>query len=140
MFNKQKKERERSKTPLFAAALLIAIATTAVTTTTVAYASTIDVPDPVLELEEPPVNATEDRQMIIRPGEVISPNGTRTLDMAGADDVDFKGLVPEGVTVIVTNTSATVTNQPVEQPGIVSTAPTPTPIDESSDNGGEDEE
>lgn len=138
---------------LLAALTLVAVAiATLATTIEVTNATTIDIPDPVLELEEEPVNATEDRQMIIRPDDIIPENGTRILPMTEADDVDFKGLVPAGVSVIVTNETVTVTNQPIDgQPGVASTtgpaAPAPTAAtppapeaEEDTSSSDEDEE
>jgi hypothetical protein len=167
MNNQQKKERE---TIVIAASLLIAVTAMVGVSggmTSTASAQEIDISqltpaqieavqnmdeiDPVLELEAPPANATDDRQMNIKPDEALPSNGTVTLSMAGAEDVDFKGLVPEGISVVVTNQSVTVTNQPVAQPGVDpaggNTVPTPAstpepaaPADESSDDSEEDEE
>lgn len=83
--------------------------------------------DPVLELEEEPVNATDDRQMNIRPSDILPPNGTLTMNMQGAEDIDYKGLNPVGITTIITNETVTVTNQPVEQPGVAAEEAAPAP-------------
>lgn len=72
--------------------------------------------DPVLERDPVSTNASEQIQMTIRPNDIIPPNGTQTMSMEGMNDVDFKDTPPEGVTVLVTNETAIVTNQPVALP------------------------
>jgi hypothetical protein len=62
-------------------------------------------------------------------------NGTLTVQITGATDIDFNSMVPAGMTVIVDNQSMTVTSNPVSigAPASAATA------DSGGDSGGGDE-
>jgi hypothetical protein len=101
--------------------------------TMLAFVSALVMTSPVNAqvLERDPINATVGAtiQMTIDPLEPLPPNGTVTMSMQGMNDVDFKDYAPAGVTVIIGNESSTVTNQPVQIPGVApgsgNTVPTP---------------
>jgi hypothetical protein len=58
-------------------------------------------------------NVTE-VDITIEPGELLPANGTVTISTEGATDTDMDGFPPEGVYVIISSDSVTVTNQPVD--------------------------
>jgi hypothetical protein len=68
----------------------------------------------VVDVDEPPTNATEELDVKIDAAEPLPANGTIVVDISDADDVDIDTTPPAGVSVIVTNTTVTVTNNPVE--------------------------
>ena len=43
-------------------------------------------------------------------------NGTVIVDITEADDIDIETIPPEGVTIVMTNTTITVTNEDIETP------------------------
>ena len=97
-------------------------------------------PIPAIPIVDNVTGEAEPIQLTIDASEPLPANGTMTLLMAGMNDIDFKDTPPQGITVIVTNDSATVTNQPVQlpdaAPGSGNTVPTPASTsDESSDGG-----
>jgi hypothetical protein len=100
-------------------------------------------PIPAFPVVDNVTGEAEPIQMTIDASEFLPGNGTMTLSMAGMNDIDFKDTPPAGITVIVSNDSATVTNQPVQLPGAApgsgNTVPTPASstegTDESSDGG-----
>lgn len=113
---------------------------------------TIDIPNLPLQKEPPSTNATEDVNIIIRPGELLPPNRTVISDLEGINDVDFRDTPPAGVTVIMNNDTAIITNQTVDIQGLMAAAPatttapeetvpapTPAPAANPADSG-EDEE
>jgi hypothetical protein len=65
-------------------------------------------------VDEPPTNATEELDVKIDTTEPLPLNGTVMVDIADADDIDIEAIPPEGISVIVTNTTVTVTNSPVD--------------------------
>ncbi|MPZ07796.1 MAG: hypothetical protein GEU26_15520 [Nitrososphaeraceae archaeon] len=67
-----------------------------------------------MDVDEPPTNATEELDVKIDATEPLPLNGTIMVDIAGADDIDIDAIPPEGIAVIVTNTTVTVTNSPVD--------------------------
>jgi hypothetical protein len=73
-----------------------------------------DVYAQVVDVDEPPTNATEELDVKIDATEPLPLNGTIMVDIAGADDIDIDAIPPEGIAVIVTNTTVTVTNSPVD--------------------------
>ncbi|MPZ05298.1 MAG: hypothetical protein GEU26_02595 [Nitrososphaeraceae archaeon] len=50
----------------------------------------------------------------IDPGEPLPPNGTVTIGTEGATDTDMNAFPPEGVYVIISSDTVTVTNQTVD--------------------------
>jgi hypothetical protein len=50
----------------------------------------------------------------INPGESLPANGTVSISTEGATDTDMNGFPPEGVTVIISSDTVTVTDQPVD--------------------------
>jgi hypothetical protein len=68
----------------------------------------------VEDVDEPPTNATEELDVKIDATESLLANGTITADISEADDVDIDTIPPEGVSIVVTNSTVTVTNHPVE--------------------------
>lgn len=50
----------------------------------------------------------------IDPGEPLPPNGTVTISTEGATDTDMNAFPPEGVSVIISSDTVTVTNQTVD--------------------------
>lgn len=68
----------------------------------------------VVDVDEPPTNATEELDVKIDATESLPTNGTIVVDISGADDIDIDAIPPEGVSIVVTNTTVAVTNNPVE--------------------------
>ena len=58
-------------------------------------------------------NVTE-ADVSIDPTAPLPANGTITISTEGATDTDMNGFPPEGVHVIISSDTVTVTNQPVE--------------------------
>jgi hypothetical protein len=50
----------------------------------------------------------------INPEEPLPANGTVSISTEGATNTDMNGFPPEGVTVIISSDTVTVTNQPVD--------------------------
>ena len=50
----------------------------------------------------------------INPEEPLPANGTVSISTEGATDTDMNGFPPEGVTVIISSDTVTVTDQPVD--------------------------
>jgi hypothetical protein len=65
-------------------------------------------------------------------------NGTLTVPITGATDIDFNSMVPAGMTVIVDNQSMTVTSNPVSI-GAPATAAAAGTDSGGGDSGGGDE-
>ncbi|MGH9976575.1 MAG: hypothetical protein ACRD8Z_12180 [Nitrososphaeraceae archaeon] len=76
--------------------------------------NTFNVDAQLVDVDEPPTNATEELDVKIDATEPLPLNGTIMVDIAGADDIDIDAIPPEGVSVIITNTTVTVTNSPVD--------------------------
>lgn len=76
--------------------------------------STFDADAQLIDVDEPPTNATEELDVKIDAAEPLPLNGTVTVDIPGAEDIDIDAIPPEGVSVIITNTTVTVTNSPAE--------------------------
>lgn len=119
------------------------IATIAITTFgTITKAQTLERdPIPAIPIVDNVTGEAEPIQMTITPDESLPPNGTVILSMQGMNDIDFKRTPPQGITVIVTNESATVTNHPVQLPDVPTAQPTaaaaaPAPETGSSGSGG----
>jgi hypothetical protein len=68
----------------------------------------------VVDVDEPPTNATEELDVKVDATEPLPANGTLVVDISEADDIDIDAIPPLGVSIVVTNTTLTVTNNPVE--------------------------
>jgi hypothetical protein len=91
--------------------------------------STIQVSAQPLVKDTPTGNLTEGVDISINPGEPLPANGTISISTEGATDTDMNVFPPEGVTVIISNDTVTVTNQTVD----IATA------EEEEDETGEEE-
>lgn len=78
------------------------------------FNNTFNVDAQVVVVDEPPTNATEELDVKIDATEPLPLNGTIMVDIPEADDIDIDAIPPEGVSVIITNTTVTVTNSPVD--------------------------
>src|ERR671919_2561107 len=67
-----------------------------------------------LDKESPSGNLTEDVDISISPGEPLPANGTVTISTEGGTDTDMNAFPPDGVYVILSSDSVTVTNQTVD--------------------------
>ena len=76
--------------------------------------STIQVYAQPLVKDTPIGNLTEGVDISISPEEPLPANGTISVSTAGATDTDMNAFPPEGVTVIISSDTVTVTNQPVD--------------------------
>ncbi|MGH9985481.1 MAG: hypothetical protein ACRD8W_16185 [Nitrososphaeraceae archaeon] len=65
-------------------------------------------------MDEPLTNATEELDVKVDATEPLPANGTLVVDISEADDIDIDAIPPQGVSIVVTNTTLTVTNNPVE--------------------------
>ena len=121
------------------AAFILVVITSIATTTAKAQKLERD-PIPAIPIVDNVTGESEPIQLTIDASEPLPANGTMTLLMAGMNDIDFKDTPPVGITVIVTNDSATVTNQPVQLPGPAlgsgNTVPTPAASDDEESSGG----
>jgi hypothetical protein len=75
---------------------------------------TIQVSAQPLVKDTPIGNLTEGVDISISPAEPLPANGTVSISTAGATDTDMNAFPPEGVTVIISSNTVTVTNQPVD--------------------------
>jgi hypothetical protein len=57
---------------------------------------------------------TDGANISINPEEPLPANGTVSVSTEGVTDTDMNIIPPEGVTVIISNNTATVTNQEVD--------------------------
>lgn len=57
---------------------------------------------------------TEELDAKIDATEPLPLNGTIMVDIAEADGIDIDAIPPEGISVIITNTTVTVTNSPID--------------------------
>jgi hypothetical protein len=64
-----------------------------------------------LSKDTPTGNLTEEIDISINPEEPFPANGTVSISLEGATDTDMNAFPPEGVYVIISNDSVTVTNQ-----------------------------
>src|SRR5215204_2389276 len=65
-------------------------------------------------MDETPTDPTEELDVKIYPTEPLPANGTVIVDITEADDIDIETIPPEGVTIVMTNTTITVTNEDIE--------------------------
>ena len=78
------------------------------------FLSTIQVSAQPLVTSTPPGTSTEGVNISINPGEPLPANGTVIISTEGAIDSDMNVFPPEGITVLISNDTVTVTNQTVE--------------------------
>jgi hypothetical protein len=76
--------------------------------------STVQVSAQPLVTSTPPGTTTDGVNITINPDESLPANGTVSISTQGATDTDMNVFPPEGVTVIISSDTVTVTNQPVE--------------------------
>jgi hypothetical protein len=50
------------------------------------------------------------------PTEQLPANGTVIVDIAEADDIDIETIPPEGITIVMTNTTITITDENIKTP------------------------
>jgi hypothetical protein len=76
--------------------------------------STIQVSAQPLVKDTPTGNLTDGVDISISPAEPLPANGTISINTEGATDTDMNAFPPEGVAVIISNDTVTVTNQTVD--------------------------
>jgi len=76
--------------------------------------STIQVSAQPLVKDTPTGSLTEGVDISINPEEPLPANGTVSISTEGATDTDMNAFPPEGVTVIISRDTVTVTNQAVD--------------------------
>jgi hypothetical protein len=76
--------------------------------------STLPVSAQPLTKDTPTGNLTGEIDISIDPAEPLPANGTATISTEGASDTDLNGFPPEGVYVIISSDTVTVTNQSVD--------------------------
>jgi hypothetical protein len=76
---------------------------------------------------------TDGANISINPEEPLPANGTVSVSTEGVTDTDMNIIPPEGVTVIISNDTATVTNQEVD----ISTAEGEDEVGDAGDEGDE---
>jgi len=76
--------------------------------------STTQVSAQPLTMDTPTGNLTGEIDISIDPAEPLPANGTSTISTEGATDTDLNGFPPEGVYVIISSDTVTVTNQTVD--------------------------
>jgi hypothetical protein len=101
--------------------------------------STIQVSAQPLVVNTPTGNLTDGANVSINPEEPLPANGTVSMSTEGATDTDMNVIPPEGVSVIISSDTVTVTNQTVD----IETAETEDEEEEpeeQTEDGGTDEE
>jgi hypothetical protein len=76
--------------------------------------STIQVSAQPLVKDTPSGNLTDGVDISISPAEPLPANGTISISTEGATDTDMNAFPPEGVAVIISSDTVTVTNQTVD--------------------------
>jgi hypothetical protein len=76
--------------------------------------STVQVYAQPLVTSTPPGTTTDGINITINPDEPLPANGSVSISTEGAIDSDMNVFPPEGVTVIISNDTVTVTNQTVD--------------------------
>jgi hypothetical protein len=76
--------------------------------------STMQVSAQPLVKDTPTGNLTDGVDISISPAEPLPANGTISISTEGATDTDMNAFPPEGVAVIISNDTVTVTNQTVD--------------------------
>jgi hypothetical protein len=67
-------------------------------------------------IDETPTTLTEELDVKIYPTEPLPANGTVIVGITEADDIDIETIPPEGVTIVMTNTTITITDENIETP------------------------
>jgi hypothetical protein len=65
-------------------------------------------------VKDTPTGTLTDGGISINPGEELPANGTVSISTEGVTDTDMEAFPPEGVTVIISSDTVTVTNQAVD--------------------------
>ena len=81
------------------------------------FLSTIQVSAQPLVMSTPTGNLTDGANVSINPEEPLPANGTVSISTEGATDTDMNVIPPEGVSVIISSDTVTVTNQAVDIAG-----------------------
>ena len=76
--------------------------------------STIQVSAQPLVKDTPTGNLSDGVDISISPAELLPANGTISISTEGATDTDMNAFPPEGVAVIISSDTVTVTNQTVD--------------------------
>jgi uncharacterized membrane protein len=76
--------------------------------------STIQVSAQPLVMNTSTGNLTDGANISINPADPLPANGTASISTEGVIDTDMNVIPPEGVTVIISNDTVTVTNQAVD--------------------------
>ena len=76
--------------------------------------STIQVSAQPIVMSTPTGNSTDGANVSINPEEPLPANGTVSISIEGATDTDMNVIPPEGVSVIISSDTVTVTNQTVD--------------------------
>ena len=76
--------------------------------------STIQVSAQPLVMSTPTGSMTDGANISINPEEPLPANGTISISTEGATDTDMNAFPPEGVAVIISSDTVTVTNQTVD--------------------------
>ena len=97
--------------------------------------STIQVSAQPLVKDTPTGNLTDGVDISISPAEPLPANGTISISTEGATDTDMNAFPPEGVAVIISSDTVTVTNQTVD----IATAEEEDEDDETEEGGTEEE-
>ena len=101
--------------------------------------STIEVSAQPL-VKDTPTGTLTDGSISISPEEPLPANGTISISTAGATDTDMEAFPPEGVTVIISSDTVTVTNQAVDIGGDDEQSDEDEGDDGGDVNGDEDEQ
>jgi hypothetical protein len=101
--------------------------------------STIEVSAQPLVKDTPTGNLTGG-DISISPEELLPANGTVSISTQGATDTDMEAFPPEGVTVIISSDTVTVTNQAVDIGGDEEQSDEDEGDDGGGINGDEDEQ
>ena len=96
--------------------------------------STIQVSAQPLVMSTPTGNLTDGANVSINPEEPLPANGTVSISTEGATDTDMNVIPPEGVSVIISSDTVTVTNQGVDIAGDEEQSDE----DEGGDEGGDE--
>ena len=85
-------------------------------------------------VKDTPTGTVTDGGISINPEEPLPANGTVSISTEGATDTDMDAFPPEGVTVIISSDTVTVTNQTVDIAGDEEQSDE----DEGGDEGGDE--
>ena len=96
--------------------------------------STIQVSAQPLVPSSPTGTLSDGINISINPEEPLPANGTVSISTEGATDTDMNVIPPEGVSVIISNDTVTITNQIVD----IATAEEDEDDDDTGDEGGDE--